>query len=75
MDVWPGTPWLEPDGEISIGGLGLSSLAPAHGTRAYIIDEGDVPSGRPSYAAAFPDAATAQSRMTASIRSAASASS
>jgi diaminopimelate decarboxylase len=55
MDVWPRTARLEPDGEISVGGLRLNSLAAACGTPACIIDEADVRSRRRSYLAAFPD--------------------
>jgi diaminopimelate decarboxylase len=53
--VWPRTARLEPDGEISVGGLRLSSLAAAYGTPAYIIDEADVRSRCRSYLAAFGD--------------------
>jgi diaminopimelate decarboxylase len=59
MDVWPRTARLEPDGEISLGGLRLSSLAAAYGTPAYIIDEADVRSRCRSYVAAFPDSEVA----------------
>ena len=55
MDVWPRTARLEPDGEISVGGLCLSPLAAGYGTPAYIIDEADVRSRCRSYVAAFPD--------------------
>ena len=55
MDVWPRTARLEPDGEISVGGLRLSPLAAGYGTPAYIIDEADVRSRCRSYVAAFPD--------------------
>jgi diaminopimelate decarboxylase len=59
MDVWPRTARLEPDGEISLGGLRLSSLAAGYGTPAYIIDEADVRSRCRSYVAAFPDSEVA----------------
>jgi diaminopimelate decarboxylase len=59
MDVWPRTARLEPDGEISLGGLRLSSLAAAYDTPAYIIDEADVRSRCRSYVAAFPDSEVA----------------
>ncbi len=59
MHVWPRTARLEPDGEISVGGLRLSSLAAAYGTPAYIIDETDVRSRCRSYAASFPGAEVA----------------
>jgi diaminopimelate decarboxylase len=55
MDVWPRTARLEPDGEISVGGVRLSSLAAAYGTPAYIVDEADVRSRCRSYVAAFGD--------------------
>ncbi|HXB50467.1 MAG TPA: diaminopimelate decarboxylase [Streptosporangiaceae bacterium] len=54
-DVWPRTARLEPDCEISVGGVRLSSLAAAYGTPAYIIDEADVRSRCRSYVAAFGD--------------------
>jgi diaminopimelate decarboxylase len=54
MHVWPRTARFEPDGEISVGGLRLSSLAAAYGTPAYIIDEADVRSRCRSYVASFP---------------------
>jgi len=53
MDIWPRTARLEPDGEISVGGLRLSSLAAAYGTPAYILDEADVRSRCRSYVATF----------------------
>lgn len=53
--VWPRTARVEPDGEISVGGLRLSSLAATYGTPAYIIDEADVRSRCRSYVAAFGD--------------------
>jgi diaminopimelate decarboxylase len=56
VNVWPRTAHLEPDGEISVGGLRLTSLAAAYGTPAYIIDEADVRSRCRSYLAAFEDA-------------------
>jgi diaminopimelate decarboxylase len=59
MDVWPRTARREPDGEISVGGLRLNSLAAAYGTPAYIIDEADVRSRCRSYVASFPDAEVA----------------
>jgi diaminopimelate decarboxylase len=53
--VWPRTARAEPDGEISVGGLRLSSLAATYGTPAYVIDEADVRSRCRAYLAAFGD--------------------
>jgi diaminopimelate decarboxylase len=55
MAVWPCTARVEPDGEISVGGLRLSSLAATYGTPAYIIDEADVRSRCRAYLAVFGD--------------------
>ena len=43
-----------PDGEISVGGLRLSSLAATYGTPAYILDEADIRYRCQAYVAAFP---------------------
>ena len=53
--IWPRTARLEPDGEISLGGLRLSSLAADWGTPAYVIDESDVRDRCRAYLSAFPD--------------------
>ena len=53
--IWPRTTRLEPDGEISVGGLRLSSLAADWGTPAYVIDEADVRYRCRAYMSAFPD--------------------
>jgi diaminopimelate decarboxylase len=53
--IWPRTTRLEPDGEISIGGQRLSSLATDWGTPAYVIDEADVRYRCHAYLSAFPD--------------------
>jgi diaminopimelate decarboxylase len=58
-DIWPRSARVEPDGEISVGGLRLSSLAATYGTAAYVIDEADVRSRCRSYLAAFGDAEVA----------------
>jgi len=55
-DLWPRTARLEPDGDISVGGLRLSMLAARYGTPAYILDEADVRSRCRTYAGAFPGA-------------------
>ena len=55
-NIWPRSARLESDGEISVGGVRLSTLAARYGTPAYIIDEADVRSGCRTYAAAFPGA-------------------
>ncbi|HEX3960701.1 MAG TPA: hypothetical protein VHZ03_29460 [Trebonia sp.] len=53
--IWPRTTRLEPDGEISVGGRRLSSLAVDWGTPAYVIDEADVRYRCRAYLSAFPD--------------------
>jgi len=53
--IWPRTTCVEPDGEISIGGQRLSSLAADWGTPAYVIDEADVRYRCRAYRSAFPD--------------------
>jgi diaminopimelate decarboxylase len=53
--IWSRTTRLEPDGEISIGGLRLSALAADWGTPAYVIDEADVRYRCRAYLSAFPD--------------------
>ncbi len=40
--IWPSTARLDPDGEISIGGVPVGELAARYGTPAYIVDEADV---------------------------------
>jgi diaminopimelate decarboxylase len=54
--IWPRSAHLESDGEISVGGVRLSTLAARYGTPAYIIDEADVRYRCRTYAAAFPGA-------------------
>src|ERR1700755_2180540 len=41
-DLWPCSARRQSDGEISVGGVRLSSLAAAYGTPAYILDQADV---------------------------------
>jgi diaminopimelate decarboxylase len=53
-DVWPRTARREPDGEISVGGLRLSTPAAAYGTPAYVVDEADIRYRCRTYVAAFP---------------------
>ena len=53
--LWPRTARVEPDGEISVDGLRLGSLAADWGTPAYILDEADVRHRCRGYASAFPD--------------------
>jgi len=55
-DLWPRTARLEADGDISIGGLRLSTLAARYGTPAYILDEADVRARCRTYAGALPGA-------------------
>jgi diaminopimelate decarboxylase len=52
--IWPRTTHLEPDGEVSIGGLRLGSLAADWGTPAYVIDEADVRYRCRTYLSALP---------------------
>jgi diaminopimelate decarboxylase len=52
-DLWPHTAQLEPDGDISVGGLRLSALAGRYGTPAYILDEADVRTRCRAYTDAF----------------------
>jgi diaminopimelate decarboxylase len=58
-DIWPRSAHLESDGEISVGGVRLSTLAARYGTPSYIIDEADVRYRCRTYAAAFPGAEVA----------------
>jgi diaminopimelate decarboxylase len=58
-DYWPRTAHLDPDGEISVGGVRLSALAAAYGTPAYILDEADVRYRCRAYLAALPGAEVA----------------
>jgi len=51
--IWPRSARLESDGEISVGGVRLSTLAARYGTPAYIIDEVDVRYRCRAYSAAF----------------------
>jgi diaminopimelate decarboxylase len=51
--LWPYTAQLEADGDISVGGLRMSSLAARYGTPAYILDEAGVQSRCRAYADAF----------------------
>jgi diaminopimelate decarboxylase len=55
-DLWPHTAQLEADGDITIGGLGLSALAARYGTPAYVLDEADVRDRCRAYTDAFPGA-------------------
>jgi diaminopimelate decarboxylase len=54
--IWPCSACLESDGEISVGGLRLSTLAARYGTPAYIVDEADVRYRCRAYSDAFPGA-------------------
>ena len=54
--LWPHSARTEPDGEISVGGLRLSSLAVSCGTPAIILDEADVRARCRAYRMALPDA-------------------
>jgi diaminopimelate decarboxylase len=54
--IWPRSARLESDGEISIAGVRLSTLAARYGTPAYIMDEADVRHRCRTYSAAFPGA-------------------
>jgi diaminopimelate decarboxylase len=54
--IWPSTARLEPDGEISIGGVPVGELAARYGTPAYIVDEADVRQQCRMYRDALPGA-------------------
>lgn len=52
-DVWPaGTHWAS-HGDLTVAGVGLTGLAAAHGTPAYVVDEADVRLRCRQYLAAF----------------------
>ena len=55
-DLWPRTARLEAGGDISVGGVPLSTLAAQYGTPAYILDEADVRGRCRTYADALPGA-------------------
>jgi len=53
VGIWPCSARLESDGELSVGGVRLSTLAALYDTPAYIIDEADVRYRCRTYSAAF----------------------
>ncbi|MGV3732481.1 MAG: diaminopimelate decarboxylase [Microcella sp.] len=55
--VWPASAHRDPDGAIVIGGVALTTLAAAHGTPLYVIDEADARARAARTRAAFAAAA------------------
>lgn len=56
LDVWPASARRLAHGDISVGGVALTTVAARYGTPVYVLDEGEVRSRCRAYRAAFPEA-------------------
>ncbi|MER7968038.1 diaminopimelate decarboxylase [Streptomyces sp. NPDC005840] len=55
LSVWPASTGRRPDGDLTVGGVPLATLAQRFGTPAYVLDESEVRSRCRTYRAAFPE--------------------